>query len=92
MKLHMATLTTRPLEIQLPKTPAEGGVFEVEVWVDELTMRKSGAPQTYFFREMALHLAQAMLDTGVPAEYWYAEFKTDALIRFNLPLTPVRMQ
>ena len=85
MKLHLATLVTQPLETQVPGQPAEGGVFEIEVWVDDLALRKSGAPKTYFFRELAVHLQQAMLDTGVPREYWWAQFTQDAQIMFNLP-------
>lgn len=85
MKLHMGTLSTQPLEIQTPGEPAEGGVFEVEVYIDDLTLRKSGAPKEYFFRELAIHLAQAMKDTGVPREYWWCKFSKDAQIMFNLP-------
>ena len=85
MKLHLATLVTQPIEMRAPGEPTEGGVFEVEVWVDELAMRKSGAPQTYFFRELGVHLAQAILDTGVQREYWWAQFTTKARTMFNLP-------
>lgn len=85
MKFLFATLVTQPLELRTPGAPTEGGVFEVEVYLDDLKLRKSHAPKTWAFRELATHLAQAMLDTQVPREYWWAKFSTDAQIMFNLP-------
>lgn len=81
----MATLYTDVVEMRAPGAPTEGGVFELEVLIDETEMRKSGAPQSFFFRELAMHLAQAMLDTGIPRQYWWAEFTNEARTRFNLP-------
>lgn len=85
MKLHMATLYTDVLEMRAPGAPTEGGSFEVEVFVDELAMKKSGSPKEYFFRELAVHLAQAMMDTKVPREFWWVRFANAARIKFNLP-------
>lgn len=85
MKLHMATLYTDLLELRALGTPTEGGNFEVEVLVDELAMKKSGSPKEFFFRELAIHLAQAMMDTSVPREFWWVRFTNTARIKFNLP-------
>lgn len=85
MKLHLATLSTQVVETRKLGEPLEGGVFEVEVYVDDLALRKSGSPKEFFFRELAIHLAQAMKDTGVPREYWWCKFSQDAQIMFNLP-------
>lgn len=83
--LHMATLFSDVVEMRSPMGPTEGGQFEVPVNVDEIKMLNSGSPQSWFFRELALHLAQAMVDTGIAREYWYVKFTREARIRFNLP-------
>ncbi|TXH48640.1 MAG: hypothetical protein E6Q97_24365 [Desulfurellales bacterium] len=85
MKLHLATLSTQVVEMRTPETPLEGGVFEVEIFVDDVDLRKSRAPKEFFFRELAIHLAQAMMDTGIQREYWWCRFSKDAQIMFNLP-------
>lgn len=83
--LHMATLYTDVLEMRSPLGPTEGGQMTLEVEVNEMSMKHSGDPQRYFFRELALHLAQGIVDTGIERQYWYVVFTHEARTRFNLP-------
>lgn len=85
MKTLLATLTTEPLELRRMSAPTEIGVFEVEIEIDKVKMRNSGDPFGFFKHELALHLAQAILDTGVPRENWYVVFEKETQIMFNLP-------
>lgn len=81
----IATLFTDILEHRSPGTPTEGGRYELEVRVKKDEMLKSGGPREFCFRQIGLHLGQAIQDTGVPREYWYAKFPEAIQKEFNLP-------
>jgi hypothetical protein len=85
MKVPLAMLSTIPLEMQMRGQETEGGVFEVEVEIDLQQMRRSGDPFGFFKHELSLHLAQAVLDTGIDKQYWYVTFTDQAQHMFNLP-------
>lgn len=71
--------------MRFPNQPSEGGVFEVEVFVDETDLRKSNDPKTYCTQKQAMVLFQAIEDTTVPKEFWTATFSPWAQKHFNLP-------
>jgi len=85
MKQQLALLFTPPIEKHEPNTPAELGEFNMPVEIDRAVMKNSGSPKEYFFKEIAVHLAQAMVTTGVPREYWYIKFPPEVQRMFNLP-------
>lgn len=84
-KQTLATLYTDVVEIREPNTPTEGGQFEMPVIIDTDRFRKEASPRTWFFREIGIHLAQAIADTDVPREFWWIEFSDLAQREFNLP-------
>lgn len=81
----VATLFTNPLEKQEFNEPIEGGRFEVEVILSRADISKSGAPRDFIFKEIAIHLAQAIVDTSVPRQYWNAKFPKSMRKEFGLP-------
>lgn len=83
--LHLATLFTDVLEDHRKGLVPETGRFEIEVYVNEKAMLKSGDPRGYAFKEIGIHLQQAILDTTVPKEFWYAKFPAKVCRAFNLP-------
>ena len=84
-KLLFATLYTDIVELRLPNTPTEGGQFTMSVEIDTDFLRRDPSPRTYFFREVGIHLRQAVIETEVPHEYWWAEFEPIARKEWNLP-------
>jgi hypothetical protein len=84
-KLLFARLYTEVIELREPNAPTEGGQFDMEVMIDTDVLRRDPSPRTYFFREIGIHLAQAVSDTGVPHEHWWAEFEPIARREWNLP-------
>ena len=78
-------LRTNIIEIRSPIEPTEGGYFEVAVHIDEGTAKESRDPRGYCFKEIAIHLKQAIIDTTVPKEHWVAEFPKTVQKMFNLP-------
>ena len=85
MRITVATLRTDPIEAHQRYGPPEGGFFEIEVNMNRTAIGLSRDPWGLVKREIATHLAQAILDTGVPKEYWTAEFHSEIAKEFNLP-------
>ena len=65
---HFGTLRTVILE-QGDTKQRQGGVFEMPVALDWSQMIYFD-PKKWAFRELGIHLAQAIQDTGVSREYW----------------------
>ena len=65
-RLHVATLYTDVIELRTPGEPTEGGQFEMQVFIDTDVLRRDPSPRTYFFREIGIHLRQAVVETEVP--------------------------
>lgn len=84
-KLTLAMLYTEVIELRQPTAPTEGGQFTMPVEIDTDLIRKDPSPRTYFFREIGIHLLQAVTDSEVPHEYWWVEFSSEARQWFNLP-------
>ena len=49
------------------------------------TFLRGSDPWGFIRREIAIHLAQAVLDTGVPKEHWNAAFPPFMQREFGLP-------
>ncbi len=84
--MFIGTLCTDIVEKHEFGLLAEGGQFTIKVAVENDYIEKSGSPKTYVLREIAIHLAQAIQDTGVPREFWYFESSLEAQKEFELPL------
>lgn len=84
-KLTLATLYTDIVEFREPNAPTEGGQFTVPVEIYTDLMRRDPSPRTYFFRQIGHVLFYAVSETGVPHEYWWAEFSPEAKNWFGLP-------
>ena len=84
-KIALAKLYTDIVEIRDPIEPTEGGIFEAEVLIDMLALRKSHSPKQYFFREIGFALYNAMTTTETPKALWWVEFSEEAKRMFNLP-------
>jgi len=64
---------------------SEGGFFELEVTVDEGAARQSGDLHSFFNKRIGTVLAAAIMDTGVPIEYWTFAYEDRPARRYQLP-------
>lgn len=82
--MFIGHLRSRIVEIHKPKLPAEGGYMEMPIHVENTAIERSGAPWSFVSREIAVHLQQAILDTGIPREMWIFQPSDEAKKAFNL--------
>lgn len=81
----VGTLRTRILEKREPFSKTEGGFFEVEVYLDEALMQRSGDVKDYVYKKISVNLANAVRHTTVPVEYWTFEFSERMIQRYKFP-------
>lgn len=82
--MHIATLFTQILQ---DPTNLEIGNFSVEVHIDFLQFSVSPSKQEFVKKEIATHLAQSVLDTEVPLDYWRCNIEPTFARDLNLPLS-----
>jgi hypothetical protein len=78
----LGTLRTHILE---DHDTGEGGFFSLEVTIDEGLMQRSGDVKAFAFRQVAVFLSSAVLDTGVSRDRWTFEFEDRPRRRYSFP-------
>ena len=68
--MFVGHIRSRIVEVHKPSERPEGGYAEMPVHVDDKSIADSGAPWSFVSKEIAIHLQQAILDTGMPRELW----------------------
>ena len=85
MKYRIAQLRTEPVHANRPGQPVEQGEFTQIVEVPEDHLFQSADKRQFIMAEVSKHLVFAVLDTGVPYDFWRIEFPPEVQTNIGVP-------